>query len=86
MQENPRINDWLRLVENEMRSTLAVLLNRSLDEFSKLEISCEEPQKFMEWLDNYPVMKGFLSIFIFNFLIAKLSVELRCQADDENAS
>ncbi|VDN49461.1 unnamed protein product, partial [Gongylonema pulchrum] len=53
-KENPRINDWLRLVESEMQSTLAHLLNQSLSAFAKFDMNSIEPQEYMAWLDRYP--------------------------------
>ncbi|VDN24437.1 unnamed protein product [Gongylonema pulchrum] len=54
IKENPRINDWLRLVESEMQSTLAHLLNQSLSAFAKFDMNSVEPQEYMAWLDRYP--------------------------------
>uniref|UniRef100_A0A915BJF8 Dynein heavy chain, cytoplasmic n=6 Tax=Parascaris univalens TaxID=6257 RepID=A0A915BJF8_PARUN len=54
IKENPRINEWLRLVETEMQSTLAHLVTEALASFSKMDISSMEPQQYMDWLDQYP--------------------------------
>ncbi|VDK17416.1 unnamed protein product [Anisakis simplex] len=54
IKENPRINEWLRLVENEMQNTLAHLATEALNNFSKMDVMTVEPQHFMDWLDQYP--------------------------------
>ncbi|MCP9259197.1 Dynein heavy chain, cytoplasmic [Dirofilaria immitis] len=54
IKENPRINDWLRMVEDEMQNTLAHLLNQSLSIFSKFDINSIESQEYMAWLDQFP--------------------------------
>lgn len=54
-QENPRINDWLRMVEAEMQNTLAHLLNQSLSMFVKFDMNSVDSQEYMAWLDHYPV-------------------------------
>ncbi|VBB28797.1 unnamed protein product, partial [Acanthocheilonema viteae] len=54
VKENPRINDWLRMVECEMRNTLAHLLDQSLSIFSKFDMNSVQPQEYMAWLDQFP--------------------------------
>uniref|UniRef100_A0A8R1U2J5 Dynein heavy chain, cytoplasmic n=1 Tax=Onchocerca volvulus TaxID=6282 RepID=A0A8R1U2J5_ONCVO len=54
IKENPHINDWLRMVEDEMRNTLAHLLNQSLSIFSKFDMNSIESQEYMAWLDQFP--------------------------------
>ncbi|TKR93274.1 hypothetical protein L596_007763 [Steinernema carpocapsae] len=54
IKENPRINDWLRVLEKEMQNTLAKLLGRALADFSKFEIESLVASEYMAWLDLYP--------------------------------
>lgn len=47
LNATPKINDWLRKLEEEMQKTLAKLLQRALDDFKGMD-------DFMTWLDSYP--------------------------------
>lgn len=53
IKENPRINDWLRRVESEMRNTLAQMLAKSVQDFAKFKkaatISVDD---YNSWLDR----------------------------------
>ncbi|VDO46487.1 unnamed protein product [Onchocerca flexuosa] len=42
------------MVEDEMRNTLAHLLNQSLSIFSKFDMNSIESQEYMTWLDQFP--------------------------------
>ncbi|KAJ3389103.1 hypothetical protein HDU92_001163 [Lobulomyces angularis] len=55
IKDNPRINDWLTLVEREMKVTLALLLADSLSEI-EIFYSSEnlENEVFLNWIDKYP--------------------------------
>ncbi len=55
IKDHPRINDWLHRVENEMRSTLAQLLAKSLQDYTKLTSGKVDIGDYMKWLDAYPV-------------------------------
>lgn len=60
IKENPRINDWLRRVESEMRNTLAKMLAQSVQDFTKFKSGQIDPAEYMQWLDRYPVwIKSF---------------------------
>ena len=51
--DNPKINQWLTLVEKEMRLNLATLLAQAVDniaQFNKIQI---EPNAYLEWVDRY---------------------------------
>ncbi|KAI8967648.1 dynein heavy chain [Mycotypha africana] len=55
IKDNPKINDWLTLLEKEMRVSLALLLKDAVTEldiiYNAEEMSSPE---FMEWIDRYP--------------------------------
>jgi dynein heavy chain 1 len=55
IKDNPKINDWLTILENEMRVSLALLLNDAVTELEGIynaeEMSSED---FMNWIDRYP--------------------------------
>lgn len=51
----PKINDWLRKLEEEMQKTLAKMLHRAIDHFNKFDITTLKMDDFMQWMDLYPV-------------------------------
>lgn len=55
IKDNPKINDWLTLLEKEMRQSLAMLLSDAVNELENIynaeEMNSEE---FMSWVDRYP--------------------------------
>ncbi|CAO0793713.1 unnamed protein product [Mucor circinelloides] len=55
IKDNPKINDWLTILENEMRVSLALLLNDAVTELEAI-YNAEEMSSsdFMEWIDRYP--------------------------------
>ncbi|KAI6221986.1 Dynein heavy chain, cytoplasmic [Aphelenchoides besseyi] len=54
LKEIPRINDWLRKLENEMQKTLAKLLHQALEHFGKFDVNTLQSSDYMNWLDTYP--------------------------------
>lgn len=55
IKENPKINDWLTLLEKEMRVSLAQLLTDSVAEMSSIYTAEEiDSNLFLEWVDKYP--------------------------------
>ncbi|OAQ30330.1 dynein heavy chain [Linnemannia elongata AG-77] len=55
IKDNPRINDWLTLVEKEMRMSLAQILAESLQEMNFFYLAeTLEPTAFLEWIDKVP--------------------------------
>ncbi|KAF2072162.1 hypothetical protein CYY_006521 [Polysphondylium violaceum] len=52
----PKIHEWLTMVENEMRSTLAVLLGESLAFYQSINNNGTEAllSKYSEWVDQFP--------------------------------
>lgn len=60
--EHPKINDWLTLVEKEMRVTLAKLLAESVTEVTSFNKgSTIDLSQYISWIDSYQV--GIESIF-----------------------
>jgi dynein heavy chain 1 len=59
--QNPKINDWLTLVEREMRYTLASLLNQSVQESLVFRASVIDGVKYLEWVDRYQAQIVVLS-------------------------
>lgn len=61
----PRIDAWLKALEDEMRFTLANLLSEAMDAWSAFSgLEKTEPvsyaKKYMEWIDKYPAQLGIL--------------------------
>jgi len=55
IKDHPKINDWLTLLEKEMRISLAMLLTDSVAEMSTIYTTDEiDPIVFMEWIEKYP--------------------------------
>ncbi|XP_055707524.1 dynein heavy chain, cytoplasmic isoform X3 [Phlebotomus papatasi] len=51
--EHPKINEWLSLVEKEMRFTLASYLAQAVQDIKQFKDGQIDPQKYMEWCDKY---------------------------------
>lgn len=51
--EHPKINEWLTLVEKEMRFTLASYLAQAVQDIKQFKEGDIDPQKYMEWCDRY---------------------------------
>lgn len=51
--KNPKINQWLSLVEKEMRMNLATLLAQAVDGISKFNTETIDSSQYMEWVDQY---------------------------------
>lgn len=55
IKDNPKINDWLTLLEKEMRVSLAMLLSDAVTELEATYNADEmNSNDFMEWVDRYP--------------------------------
>ncbi len=50
-----RINEWLTMVEKEMRMTLARLLANAVSEVGQFKSTSIDQAKYMEWVDRYQV-------------------------------
>ncbi|XP_014790579.2 cytoplasmic dynein 1 heavy chain 1 [Octopus bimaculoides] len=51
--QHPKINDWLTLVEKEMRVTLANLLANAVQHIYSLRSEQIDSAKYLEWVDKY---------------------------------
>ena len=51
--DNPKINQWLSLVEKEMRLNLASLLARAVETINQFQEESIEPAKYLQWVDSY---------------------------------
>jgi dynein heavy chain 1 len=59
---NPKINDWLTLVEKEIRYTLATLLNQSVQESLVFRSGANfESKTYLQWVDRYQAQIVVLS-------------------------
>ncbi|KAG0004346.1 hypothetical protein BGZ79_009578 [Entomortierella chlamydospora] len=55
IKDNPRINDWLTLVEKEMRMSLAQILAESVQEMNVFYLAeTLDPAAFLSWIDKVP--------------------------------
>lgn len=55
IKDNPKINDWLTLLEKEMRTSLALLLTDAVAELESCYNADEmDSNEFMAWVDRYP--------------------------------
>lgn len=69
LNATPKINDWLRKLEEEMQRTLAKMLHRATDHFNKFDVISLKVEDFMNWIDSYPVcFRWVLSINFINFI------------------
>ena len=55
LSQNPKINDWLHKLEQEMQATLAKQLADSLEHFMKFNLDSIKMDEYMQWIDTYPV-------------------------------
>lgn len=51
--DHPKINEWLTLVEKEMRFTLASRLAEAVQDIKQFKEGSIDSQKYMEWCDKY---------------------------------
>ena len=51
--DNPKINQWLSLVEKEMRLNLAMLLAQAVDGITKFSKGNIQTEQYLEWVDSY---------------------------------
>ncbi|XP_022096690.1 cytoplasmic dynein 1 heavy chain 1-like isoform X2 [Acanthaster planci] len=59
--EHPKINEWLTLVENEMRVTLAKLLATAVVGVAQFREGDIDASKYLEWVDQYQAQLVVLS-------------------------
>ncbi len=51
LKEGPKIHEWLTSVENEMKRTLAILLDEAVN---KLTEATKTKDKYLAWINEYP--------------------------------
>ena len=51
--DNPKINQWLSLVEKEMRLNLATLLAQAVEDISKFSTETLQAEEYILWVDRY---------------------------------
>jgi dynein heavy chain 1 len=54
--EHPKINEWLSLVEGQMRFTLASSLAQAVQDIKQFKDGAIDRQAYMHWCDKYQVM------------------------------
>lgn len=52
LKENPKIHEWLTNVEEQMRVTLATLLENAINDLKSLLPN--DQQAYENWIDKYP--------------------------------
>lgn len=63
--EHPKINEWLTLVEKEMRFTLAKYLASAVTDMTSFKHGKIEAAPFLKWMDKYQVQIVVLAAQIF---------------------
>ena len=53
--DHPKINEWLSLVEGQMRLTLASSLARAVQDIKQFKDGDIDRQAYMHWCDRYQV-------------------------------
>lgn len=53
IKENPKINEWLTLVENEMRLSLAQILSKAVASIAAFKSGKIDKEEYIKWLDSY---------------------------------
>ena len=51
--DNPKINQWLSMVEREMRLNLAMLLAQAVDGIAKFSKGNIQTDQYLNWVDSY---------------------------------
>ncbi|CAH1756141.1 13650_t:CDS:10 [Entrophospora sp. SA101] len=55
LKENPKINDWLTLIEKEMRVSLAEWLTEAFSKLGEFYLADQlDTPIFLQWIDKYP--------------------------------
>ena len=72
---HPKINEWLTLVEKEMRVTLAKLLAAAVKDTYEFKAGSIDPNQYLVWVDKYQVryyyMHKNLKLFLWSFVLFK---------------
>ena len=53
--DHPKINEWLGLVEKQMRITLATSLAGAVEDVKEFHTTDIDVAAFMQWVDKYQV-------------------------------
>ncbi|XP_074643936.1 cytoplasmic dynein 1 heavy chain 1-like isoform X2 [Tubulanus polymorphus] len=53
IKEHPKINEWLTMVEKEMRVTLAQLLAKAVGDVTAFASGSIDPEEYLKWVDKY---------------------------------
>lgn len=61
VKENPKINTWLRLMEQEIRLTIANLLAKAVVDIAKFKDGNFSPDDYIQWLDTYQAQVAVLA-------------------------
>lgn len=87
-KDNPKINVWLTMLEEEMRVSLALLLSDSVTELDTIYNAPEmESEAFMDWADRYPAQLVVLAAqIIWTQSVDKALVALEDSADKSDQS
>lgn len=80
--DHPKINEWLTLVEKEMRFSLASNLAQAVQDIKQFKEGSIDPQKYMEWCDKYQAQIVVLAAQI----LWSEDVEAALQQSSENPS
>ena len=56
LKQNPKVNEWLTCVENEMRTSLAILLASAVKEIQQFNSADIDSKEYMGWVDKYQVL------------------------------
>ncbi len=53
--DNPKINQWLTLVEKAMRMNLATLLAQAVEDTTHFQVEAIDSARYISWVDKYQV-------------------------------
>ena len=62
--DNPKINQWLTLVEKEMRLNLATLLAKAVEDVRQFNKEAIDPGQYLQWVDSYQAQLVVLAVQI----------------------
>jgi len=58
--DHPKINEWLGLVEKQMRITLATSLAVAVEDVKAFHTTDIDVDAFMQWVDKYQVCQSVI--------------------------
>lgn len=71
--EYSKINEWLTMVEKEMRVTLASCLAQAVHDIKQFKDGSIDSTAYMEWCDKYQVCMANFTSQNYSFIIFNLS-------------